>query len=100
MGQEDDLEFEDVVIDKVERHLLAAHYDTAFWSDKDQWKADREKIEKFGFADETIKKLGLSGAQWGAALNLATRIYRDGPRAVMTDDRVKDRHIQVSKNFP
>lgn len=44
--------------------------------------------------------LGLSGAQWGVGVNLAAFIYKDGPIGVMTDERVKDRHIQVSKNFP
>mgnify|MGYP000936595712 FL=1 len=33
-------------------------------------------------------------------MNLALQFYRRGPRAVMTDERVKDRHIQVSRTFP
>lgn len=82
------------------RHLLDVKYDTEAWEDDEVWSRDRDAIEKAGFANEQIEKLGLSGAQWGAALNLALCLYRCGPRAVMTDERVKDRHIQVSKNFP
>lgn len=43
---------------------------------------------------------GLSGAQFGAAKNLAWFIYSDGPIKVMNDPRVKDRHIQVSNRWP
>lgn len=82
------------------RHMLDAKYDPALWADKDVWTRDRDAIKKYGFANETVKALGLSGAQWGAAMNLAANIYRDGPRKVMNDPRVKDRHIQVSKRFP
>lgn len=80
------------------RHMLAANYDPAFWSDKDQWKADREKIDRA--MEDVSRKLGLSGAQYGAALNIACQIYQNGPRAVMSDERVKDRKILVSKDFP
>ncbi len=82
------------------RHLLDVKYDTEAWEDDEVWSRDRDAIEKAGFANEQIEKLGLSGAQWGAALNLALCLYRRGPRAVMTDERVKDRHIRVSKKFP
>lgn len=85
---------------EVLRHMLAKRYDHAKWSDKDVWKRDREDIERMSFANETIKQLGLSGAQWGAALNVATHLYMHGPRALMADERVKDRHIQVSRVFP
>jgi hypothetical protein len=47
-----------------------------------------------------VDHLGLSGAQWGAGVNLAGHLYRKGPRGVMTDPEVKDRKIQVQKNFP
>jgi hypothetical protein len=46
-----------------------------------------------------IQPLGLSGAQWGAAMNIAACFYRMGPReALKAID--KDRRILVSKNFP
>lgn len=82
------------------RHLLDKQYDTDMWTDTQQWSADRDSIEKYAFANETVSKLGLSGAQWGASLNLATQLYQNGPRAVIKDERVKDRKIQVSRNFP
>jgi hypothetical protein len=82
------------------RHLLKSKYDAAAWKDKEQWSKDREKIERALFDNETVGKLGLSGAQFGAALSLAINLYRDGPRGVMTHPDVKDRHIQVSRRFP
>lgn len=89
-----------VTLAEILRHMLEQKYDHTVWSDKDLWKRDRELIEKWSFENATIKALGLSGAQWGAALNLATHFYMHGPRSVMKDDRVKDRRIQVSKGFP
>ena len=82
------------------RHLIVKQYDPRTWEDKSQWERDRDEIEKMGFANPVVKDLGLSGAQWGAAMNLAINFYRNGPRGVLTDERVKDRHIQVSKGFP
>jgi hypothetical protein len=82
------------------RHLIAKGYDWRKWEDKDEWGRVRDEIEKEGFANPVVKELGLSGAQWGAAMNLAAMLYRNGPRAVMKDERVKDRKIQVNKRFP
>ena len=82
------------------RWMLEHKPDAAKWSEEAVWKSDREKIEQYGFKNEAIKELALSGAQWGAALNLAAMFYNKGPREVMRDDRVKDRHIQVQKFFP
>lgn len=82
------------------RHLLEAKYEPSLWQDHEVWKRDRKAIEKVVFANKTIDALGLSGAQWGAALNLAINLYRDGPRGVMSHPEVRDRHIQVSRTFP
>lgn len=82
------------------RWMLEHKPDASKWSEPESWKADREKIEQYGFKNEVIKALGLSGSQWGAALSLAAMFYNKGPRDVMNDDRVKDRHIQVQKHFP
>ena len=57
-------------------------------------------MNKWSFANPVIKSLGLSGAQFGAAVSLASQLYRDGPRGVMKVKGIKDRHIQVSLNFP
>lgn len=82
------------------RHLLERTYEPETWDDREAWERDRKEIETAGLANVRISALGLSGAQWGAALNLALQFYRRGPRAVMTDERVKDRHIQVQRTFP
>lgn len=82
------------------RHMLKTKCDTSAWDDPAKWTIDRECIEAACFDNETIHKLGLSAAQWGAALDLATFFYRDGPRTVMTAERLKDRHIQVQRTFP
>lgn len=82
------------------RHMLERKYQPAEWEDSETWKRDRDSIEQAGFANERVSALGLSGAQWGAALSLACRMYRDGPRKVLADERVKDRNIQVQRTFP
>lgn len=89
-----------ITVAEILRHLLAKQYDSAKWEDRAAWETDRKAIEEYGFANERINALGLSGAQWGAALNLAGQLYRRGPQEVMADERVKDRHIQVSRVFP
>lgn len=88
-----------VTVAEILRHLLERKYDTATWEDEEAWRRDRDEIEKAGLANERVKKLGISGAQWGAAMNLAAMLYRHGPRHVMSDPRVADRHIQVSRFF-
>ena len=85
---------------EVLRHLLEAKYDPSLWQDKDVWARDREQIEKAVFANERIKAMGLSGAQWGGAVSLATKLYMDGPRKIMNEPSIKDRHIQVNRTFP
>ena len=82
------------------RHMLLHQYDSDKWSDEKAWQADLKDIEAHGFSDQKIDALGLSGAQWGAALGLAVKIYRYGPRWIMAQKYVEDRHIQVSRNFP
>lgn len=85
---------------EVLRDMLAKGYDSSKWDTEDTWKKDLEQIRAAGFKNPKIEALGLSGAQWGAAVNLASMFYRKGPRAVMNDARVKDRHIQVRRTFP
>lgn len=80
------------------RQLIARQID--FESPEDLLKAQWEAIEKDLFEVPAVSSLGLSGAQYGAARNLASIIYRKGPRSVMNDERVKDRHIQVQRTFP
>lgn len=81
------------------RHLLSRGYNTAAWEDEEVWKKDRERIDDVLMTSSKVKDMGLSGAQWGAAMNLAAMLYRHGPIHVMKDERVKDRHILVSSRF-
>lgn len=67
---------------------------------EDQLKAVHEAMEQASFENEVIKKLGLSGAQFGAAGYLAWQLYQRGPIDVMRDPKLQDRHIQISKFFP
>lgn len=83
---------------EVLRIMLAKKFDATRWDDQSSWREDLASIEKD--AHPVVDPLGLSGAQWGAAVNLASQIYRRGPRAVMNDERVNDRRIQVSRRLP
>lgn len=89
-----------ISVAEILRHLLERKYDAAVWVDPEKWKLDRKEIDAAGFANPKIEALGLSGAQWGAAMNMALQLYQRGPRAIMADEQVKDRHIQVSRTFP
>jgi hypothetical protein len=84
------------------RHMLSTNYDSSKWliPNTDSWKEDDEALRTFGHSSTLIKTLGLSGAQWGVALNLATMFYIRGVSAVMNDDRVADRYVMMSKGFP
>jgi len=84
------------------RHMLSANYDSSEWmsTDSDSWKKDKDALNTFGHSSSLINTLGLSGAQWGAALNLSTMLFMHGVAGVMNDTRVKDRRIRVSKGFP
>ena len=79
------------------RHLIAAKYDAEEWTDKSKAERDRDLIEKA--VTPTVSYLRLSGAQWGAAMNIASVFYMHGPTKAleMADE---DRRIQVSKTFP
>lgn len=89
-----------ITVAELLRHMVESSYDHKLWSDEDKAKSDSDAIDKASHEIEAIKILGLSGAQYGAAKQVASKLYMDGPRGVMTQEAVKDRHIQVSKNFP
>lgn len=83
---------------EVLRHMLQADYDTASWSeDGGSWKDDLPRIEDAVLP--SISCLGLSGAQWGAAVTLAARFCLRRPAEVV-QSAPEDRHIQVSRHFP
>lgn len=69
------------------------------WTDE-TWNDVRERLQASMFENDEVKKLGLSGAQYGAPVNLAGHLYRKGPIGVLKDERLKERHIQVNKHFP
>jgi hypothetical protein len=89
-----------IVCAEILRHMIEANYLPESWNDEKVWKQVRDEIEAMSHKNATIKALGISGAQWGAAMNVALNIYRDGPAGIMLDKCVKDRHIQVSRTFP
>lgn len=82
------------------RWFIENNADASLWDDPEAAKPIFKRMETALFEVPTVKRLGLSGAQWGAAKSLAAKLYRQGPRAVMNDDRVKDRRIQVCRYFP
>jgi hypothetical protein len=89
-----------ITVAEILRHMLTLKYDASKWNDDATIKQDCVAIEMAVLKDRRIKKLGLSGWQLGSAMNLATRLYRDGPRKVLGNDRVRDRLIQVQRTFP
>lgn len=58
------------------------------------------EFEHWAEQADFIKKLGPSGAQYGAAKNLAFILWRKGPVEALTDSVVEKRLIMVSKDFP
>lgn len=85
---------------EVLRYLIDNKVDCASQYEGDAWKALSSAIDKSLWANPKINDLGLSGAQAGAAKSLGTMLYKLGPRGMMNDERVKDRHIQVQRTFP
>lgn len=88
-----------ITVFEILRYLLENSPDADAWSDKAVWKQERDSMERALFENPTVKKLGLSGAQWGAAVNLATAFYVRGPQAVLNEVDA-DRRTMVSKSFP
>lgn len=89
-----------VTVAELVRIMLGAPFDAGDWENLEVWERDRDAIRVKAFENDVINSMGLSGAQYGAALSLAAKLYMDGPIAVMTNESLKERHIQVSKHFP
>ena len=85
---------------EVMRFMLAKKLNAEKWKEGGTWRDDEKAISAALFELPAVKALGLSGAQWGAACSLAAVIYKRGPIDALNDPAVKDRLIQVSKNFP
>lgn len=95
-----------ITVAEVLRFLLAENPDHTKWVDDpedeqapESWPIWREKIRDSLLSNPVINKLGLSGAQAGAAMSLGTRFYMKGPAVAFTEVP-NDRLIQVSKRFP
>lgn len=82
------------------RFLINSSPDKADLEDEAKWRLFREKIDQNLLTNEVVKRLGLSGAQAGAAVNIAVRFYIDQPYIALQDKRIKDRLIQVQNKFP
>lgn len=83
------------------RWLLANKPDASAWGNDDgSYRAAMDTMEKAVFKIHAVKILGLSGAQWGAAMNLAAQLYIHGPRHIMGLKELQDRKIRVSRSFP
>lgn len=85
-------------------HIIAFEIIRAWGGKRDQILAiDSDKrwdaLAK-GVPKEIMGRIGPSGAQVGAAVNLAWITIHRGWREAITDPEVKDRLIQVSKDFP
>lgn len=66
---------------------------------KDRWRAYSDIIEAIPQVKLVIGHLGPSGAQFGAAMSIASKFAMDGyAKAMATVD--EKRHIMVSKDFP
>lgn len=65
---------------------------------------DDEEFKKWvDSLDDTVHRLsheGYSGAQVGAAKQLAYKFITDGWDKIMADESIKDRHIQISNYWP
>jgi hypothetical protein len=82
------------------RWFLDHKPDAAKCHDKETRQSVLKDLEAAIHKIEVVKRLGLSGAQWSLAVNLAANIYERGPIAVMTDPRIADRRIQACRDFP
>jgi len=82
------------------RHLLTNTVAIPKEGDKKGWEKVSDELREAMFKVPTISALGLSGAQYGAAYNLAWHLYRRGPAVCFMDKEVQDRKIQVRKHFP
>lgn len=82
------------------RAMLADPFDYASSAnDGDKWRAYIDRIEQMPEPARIIKKLGPTGAQFGAAMNIASVFARNGYSAGMLMVP-EDRRIQVRKSFP
>ena len=69
-------------------------------ADPDNYNSAFKAITNKVFEVPLVKNLGLTGAQFGAAMSIADQLYRRSPSVALADEQVKDRKILISKSFP
>lgn len=80
------------------RELVAADF---AWTDDKKGDSDRCRA----LLDPVVSRvdkwpgMGLSGAQVGAAMQIAAKLHHNGPRKAL-DSAPKDRQIQISRTWP
>lgn len=79
------------------RYWVTEKPDHDFWKDEGVWKRDRDAMDKA--VTPKLGPLGLSGAQFGAAVTLSSSLYMRGPRQCLSEVP-KDRHTMISNHFP
>lgn len=87
-----------IIAAEILRVFLDKKYDYTLWVDNTVWKLNRNEMESI--VTPIIESLCCTGAQFAGAMNIATKLYRFGPIKSFTDPTIKDRLIQVSKQFP
>lgn len=89
-----------LAIVEVVRYCVLEKPDASRWSYPLEWQRFGALLERNVLSSPAVQKLGLSGAQWGAAVSLASQLYRFGPIEVFTQPALKDRLIQIKSWFP
>ena len=85
---------------EIVRYFVRVEPDASTWSEPGAFPLVSAVLEREVLTSPAVAALQLSGMQWGAAVNLGARLYRVGPIAVLTDPKVKDRQIQITRWFP
>lgn len=86
-----------VTASEILRHLIKNQPDPD--SFRDWWEKHGDAVSEHVTSRPPVEGLGITGAQWGAALNVAANLYVRGA-AAFDDEAVSDRRIFVSRNFP
>lgn len=82
------------------RILLAVGFDPGKWDDDTIWQDDCEVLDHIALQNDTLRTICLVGEPRAKALALAARIFREGPAAMITDAKLKERRILILKESP
>ncbi len=82
------------------REMVADQFDYESDSeDRDKWRAYTDQIEATPAAKAIVEKIGPSGAQFSAAMNIASVFARNGYAKGM-ETVPEDRRMMVNRTFP